>query len=378
MHDLQLVGVHDDGEHLVLTGGDGQRYRVRIDEPMRAAVRRDRARLGQLQIQTEGWLRPRDIQARIRAGETAEQVAAGSGVSLEHVRRYEGPVLAERGHVAGLARRLPARQVPERPEFGELVAERLTARGVPAESAAWDAWRREAGTWTVQLAFQAGSKDRVAQWTFDVQRSHLEPLDDEARWLSAATGDEGDPVPGRRLAAVSERVYDVEADGGVRAAQRRRARRAPQPGGTPQPEPDDAPENTDEGAGGARTLELLDALRGRRGRRQPVDEPVDEPLDEPSDEPGGLFVEQDVEPAGDDSGHPLPPAAHPPASRPHETVDAGVLDLSEGAVAVAVEESRDGAPDEPAPVRRRPSKSSKSRRASVPSWDDIVFGAKRE
>jgi Protein of unknown function (DUF3071) len=89
MQDLTLVGVHDDGEHLVLTGPDGQKYRILVDDPLRAAVRRDRARLGQLQIELDGRLRPRDIQARIRAGQTAEEVAESSGLPVEHVRRYE-------------------------------------------------------------------------------------------------------------------------------------------------------------------------------------------------------------------------------------------------------------------------------------------------
>src|SRR5512140_2836843 len=99
MQDLKLVGVHDDGEHLVLSAPDGQKYLLAVDDPLRAAVRLDRARLGQLQIQTEGRLRPREIQARIRAGQTAEEVAEASGLTIEHIRRFEGPVLAEREFV---------------------------------------------------------------------------------------------------------------------------------------------------------------------------------------------------------------------------------------------------------------------------------------
>ena len=109
MQDLQLVGVHDDGEHVLLVSADGHRFRLPIDEPLRAAVRRDRARLGQLQIAIEGALRPRDIQARIRAGETAEDVAQASGLPIEHIRKYEGPVLAEREHVAETAQQQPVR-----------------------------------------------------------------------------------------------------------------------------------------------------------------------------------------------------------------------------------------------------------------------------
>src|SRR5512135_32558 len=109
MQDLTLVGVHDDGEHLVLSGPDGQKYRVLVNDPLRAAVRLDRARLGQLQIETEGRLRPRDIQARIRAGQTAEEIAVSAGVPVEMIRRFEGPVLAEREFVVRQAQAVRVR-----------------------------------------------------------------------------------------------------------------------------------------------------------------------------------------------------------------------------------------------------------------------------
>ena len=63
MQDLRLIGVQDDGGHLILVSRDGDRYRLPLDEALRAAARRDRPRLGQLQIQIDGGLRPRDVQA---------------------------------------------------------------------------------------------------------------------------------------------------------------------------------------------------------------------------------------------------------------------------------------------------------------------------
>jgi len=240
MQDLTLVGVHDDGEHLVLVGPDGHRCRVRVDEPLRAAVRRDRARLGQLQVEQSGVLRPKDIQARIRAGQTAEEVAADSGVPVENVRRYEGPVLAEREFVARQARAVRVRRgspgVPgSYPTLDELVTQRLTAREVDPAAVGWDAWRTE-GTWYIRLAFTAGGRDRHADWTYDVQLRHVSPVDDEARWLLDEQPAEA-PGAGRRVLApvrdglvperggplTRERVYDVEADGGVRTAEDDRA-----------------------------------------------------------------------------------------------------------------------------------------------------------
>ena len=354
MQDLQLVGVHDDGEHVMLSSEDGQRYRLHIDEALRAAVRRDRARLGQLQIQIDGGMRPKDIQARIRAGATAEEVAEVSGLTVEHVRRYEGAVLAEREHVCELARRLPVRHRDgsgRSPQLEVLVGERLTARGV-ADGTEWDAWRRDDGRWTIQLTFRAGSKDRRAQWAFDMARSTLEALDDESRWLSAIEGEESGPIPGRRLSSVKERVYDVEADGGVRESRRRGGRPALPSGPSAPPVADEAPDAEALDQRDAAPVDLLDALRGRRGRRAPV-------LD--------LDAIEAAEAADDEHG-PVP-AAHPPASRPGEATDAEVLEL----------------PEEPAQVGSRrgaraaaPNGKTKGKRASVPSWDEIVFGAKRD
>src|ERR671933_621763 len=305
MQDLTLVGVHDDGNHLVLTGADGQRYLLKVDEPLRAAVRRDRARLGQLQIELAGALRPRDIQAMIRAGRTAEDVAAEAGVPVEHVRRYEGPVLAEREFVTRQARAVRVRRATPGapgswPTLDELVIQRLAAREVDAATASWDAWRTE-GTWFIRMAFTAAGRERRAEWAYDVQLRHVTPLDDEARWfvdeVSPAAASGPLPGPGPAEGLVRERVYDVEADGGLRPVEDERAGAA------------------------AATVDLLDTLRERRGRRQSLPDPADD-----SDTPDALerAVDQ-LRVRSEALGE--PPAAHPPRSRPDQLEDAEVLAL---------------------------------------------------
>ena len=141
MGELELVGLHEDGEHLVLVAPDGARFRVRIDEPLRAAVRRDRPQLEQLRAESAGTLSPREIQARIRAGATTQEVADSAGLPVERVRRYEGPVLAEREHVAEQARGTRVGRDVGAPTLGDLVTDRLAARGVDPGSLAWDAAR---------------------------------------------------------------------------------------------------------------------------------------------------------------------------------------------------------------------------------------------
>lgn len=130
MQDLKLIGVHEDGDHLLLADGDGGRYRLALDDALRAAARRDRPRLGQLQIEIEGGLRPRDVQSLIRSGLSTEEVAGRSGWTVEKVRRFEGPVLAEREFIANKARAtVLAHDGKSAETFGERVETRLRDRG---------------------------------------------------------------------------------------------------------------------------------------------------------------------------------------------------------------------------------------------------------
>ena len=149
MQDLRLIGVHEDGQHLLLADADGGRYRLTLDEALRAAARRDRPRLGQLQIEIEGGLRPRDVQALIRRGLSTEEVADRAGWTVEKVRRFEGPVLAEREHVAQIAQQCAVGSRGHGPvTLAERVAERLRDRGVERDDVEWDSARDDEGVWS--------------------------------------------------------------------------------------------------------------------------------------------------------------------------------------------------------------------------------------
>ncbi|MER6302572.1 septation protein SepH [Kitasatospora sp. NPDC001539] len=183
--ELRVVAVSNDGTRLVLKAADSTEYTLPIDERLRAAIRGDRPRLGQIEIEVESHLRPRDIQARIRAGASAEEVAQAAGISVDRVRRFEGPVLAERAFMAERARKTAIRRNGESPgpQLGEAVAERLALRGAEKDTERWDSWRRDDGTWEVILAYRADGEGRSASWTYDPPRRLVQPNDDEARAL---------------------------------------------------------------------------------------------------------------------------------------------------------------------------------------------------
>lgn len=185
MRDLRLVGLSEDGSHLVLEQADGDRYQLAVDERIHAALRGDRARLGQLQINLESTMRPREIQARIRSGQSLDEVAREAGMPVERVRRYAGPILHEREHIAQEAAKANVKSDDHGAVMllGELVADRLEERGVPRDGMEWDAWRREDGGWEVRLDYVAGDRQRSALWVYDPMRKVVTADDDDARWL---------------------------------------------------------------------------------------------------------------------------------------------------------------------------------------------------
>ena len=110
MHDLTPVGLSKDGNKLLLISASGEEYAVAVDRKLRAALKGDQTRIGQLEMKMESALRPRDIQNRIRGGESAEAVATAAGTTVDAIMGFAGPVLAERAHVAQTAQKASVRR----------------------------------------------------------------------------------------------------------------------------------------------------------------------------------------------------------------------------------------------------------------------------
>lgn len=210
MQDLTLVGLTEDKSKLILVSDSMQEYTLAVDARLLAALRGDHARFGQLEIQMESALRPRDIQARIRAGESPDTVAAAAQTTVEKIMGYATPVLAERAHIADRAQRSSVRRkAGEGPArlLGDAVAERLGARNVDPSTVAWDAWRRTDGRWTLVADYRSGDNARHAEFLYDAPGRYVVPEDDEARWLvgeaSAVKGPQPRSAGQRRLSSVS-------------------------------------------------------------------------------------------------------------------------------------------------------------------------------
>ncbi|GCD34321.1 DNA-binding protein [Streptomyces chrestomyceticus JCM 4735] len=348
MPELRVVAVSNDGTRLVLKAADSTEYTLPIDERLRAAVRNDRARLGQIEIEVESHLRPRDIQARIRAGASAEEVAQLAGIPVDRVRRFEGPVLAERAFMAERARKTPVRRPGENtgPQLGEAVAERLLLRGADKDSVQWDSWRRDDGTWEVLLVYRVAAEPHSASWTYDPPRRLVQAVDDEARALIGETDDTPEPsfpfVP--RIARLPrDRPLDRALD---RQSQDRDRDRAGAE--------DDEPARAEDGSGERDSLtSLLEAVPSFRGDMV-VPEPVKAPAQEESVEDEEL--EEPAAPAASaGAGSAYADVLMPRAVAGHRDRLTGTTDRQAEADGV------------------RP-----GRRAAVPSWDEIVFGTRRK
>lgn len=350
MQDLRVIGVEDGA--LLLVSDEGDRYRIAVDDNLRAKVRQPIMDAG-----AGRRLAPKDIQSHIRSGMSAQDVASITGAPLEYIQRFEGPVIAEREYVIESALAVPVHtamdtEVGDSPTtFGSAILSRLHELNAVDER--WASWKEEGNGWVVKLSFTAESIDHDARWRFDPKKSALAPLNNEAETLSRQGELAGSLIPRLRAVDGRDRVADstrfdsgafVDHDLAVDFATHDTRPHDTQPHDTAALT--DAPPRIGSEESGEDTLpsnqtaDLLEALRRRRGEREAAhyDELEDAMSAHPST--GGIRL-VDI---------PLPSLGEiDPDDEPHQTA--------------------------PQQLHAR---SSKKGRAAMPSWDEIVFGARSD
>lgn len=348
MQDLRVIGV-EDGKLLAISD-DGQRFRIEIDDGLRSSIRN-----AGNEPRPEQKVSPKEIQALIRAGMSAEEVAASTGVRIEDVRRFEGPIVAEREYVVNSAMDVPVHTVlgaelGEQPaSFGEAINARLRQLG--AANQRWASWKETQDGWVIKLTFVAGEIEHDARWRFDPKKLALSPLNSDAENLSRQGDLSGTLIPRLRAVDGGDSQFDQSRfDSGAFTEEQLHESdssnadsslldTAPQlervPYGRIGTRP--APASTEQLSNSSQTADLLEALRKRRGEREAANfVDLEESRSEHPSSGGIRLVEvplpdMDEEPDDEDSVQPIPAA-----------------------------------------------KSSKRNRASVPSWDEIVFGARSD
>jgi hypothetical protein len=335
MQELRLVAVSEDGSYAILAvPGRSGRFSLPIDDRLRTVAKGQFSRLAQYEIEVEYPLRPKEIQDRIRAGETAEEIADAAGIPPDRIRRFEGPVLAEREYRAQEAQRATVKGHGDGPgpRLGDIVAERLASAGATADSIRWDSRKRSDGNWQIQLQFAIAGRLLIAEWLFDPRRRHVTPDDDQAVQLCLPESD----WPTARFAARPHGTATVTPIGSRLSLHQHEADRrtgsARQGGLSPAPVPqrgaqDDLPAHAGErAAGGAMAAAIADPDAGHDSTTLTIDAP-----------------------ATDAAGRADEPAAPDQLELP-----------------------------EPAAAPAKKAAGGRSRRSSVPSWDEIMFGTSRQ
>ena len=181
MRDLHVVALSGDGQHLVLatrSGVDVGEFRVAVDDRLSAALRGQLPRPG---TSTPPSVTPKEIQARLRAGESVEQIAVSAGVPASRIERFAGPVLSERERMITGARDAVVarpRRGPSDLPLGRAVDQHLGEyAGYRPEDTVWSARRVDAGRWVVEVSWVARGRERTAGWTYDPGAREAVPLD---------------------------------------------------------------------------------------------------------------------------------------------------------------------------------------------------------
>ncbi len=323
----------------------------------------------------------REIQDRLRSGSSVEEVAAEAGVEPAELQGYAVPIIAERDHIADLARTANVRRAGDSPAHRGLeavVTEQLRALDLDPRDVEWSAARVERRRWQVMATLSSEGENRRAVFNFDVDGRYSVAANEDARWMLGES-----PLP----------PLDLDTEPTLELTEEeRRARMAPEDEYDDWDDEDDGPSEIDTLyemmstyedtlSGYEDTLSMLRGFGGDReayaGPRLVPDLPDDE-ADRTRDEDG---PDEDSRyglghPAGtarrtsrprDPQGTDEPEEGHReerrPSNRAASRASAQRRPRSEGDQPPLVES------DTPAPRRRTPRK-----RAHVPSWDEIVFG----
>jgi hypothetical protein len=346
MQDIRLVG--NDGEYLNLETQSGDKFRLVLDESLRAAVKRDSSqRLDAINIS------PREIQDAVRAGASAQDVASQHSVPLDYVEKFALTVIDEIGHIIASAQAVRVAIAADRYseatqlEFGEVVAERIA--NASGKNAVWSAIKFEGLPWHVTVTYDLGETQVAAVWSFDQRKLVLSPENEAAIKLSA--GDHASSIPAPKLRTVD--TDDVQTQ--VISL----------------PKPAEAPaEPTIAVVPEVSRISAIEELTRASVATNKYSEGF-------AEEPSAIEPVQQLTETADLLEALRRKRAEANKSEPATIVEEPVV--TQVVEPVAVEPApAEPAPAEPAEVAPAPISTAKKGRPSMPSWDEIVFGTKTE
>ena len=184
MSELRLTGKNPEGTHLTLTNPIGEEFTVRISDTLRATVNQPRLAAVAASDDVE-TMSVKEIQRRLRSGDTMDVIARDGRISVEKVERFAGPILQERVYILDQAFAVVLRKESAREQetFQDVVSSRLAPMGVDSDSLSWNTWRIDDGTWTIDLSYPNRDGHGSATWNFDLNRRSITATNENARWM---------------------------------------------------------------------------------------------------------------------------------------------------------------------------------------------------
>lgn len=345
MIDLEFLGPAGDGESLVFTDQGGERYRVAASGELRAEIARLLIR-GSDSSSQERPASPGQIQALLRSGLSPAEVAEQSGSDVERVLRYYAPVEAEINRAIRLAQAGRVGVEVDSPTMGDLVIDRLAAKGIDIQEIAWSAAKESDGDWVTILSFPENGVIQTARWSSSANTGRVVALDPVAQELTETT------QPSSPMNSLFPPAPLLP-----RKADERQQATSDEVSIPVTPRLDRVSASEDQ----ARAEELVEKLNQARGKRVPI---MDDMLD----------LELDDADVGDEdseqqsTGVSLRSVTDP--ANQQSTATTQTTGTDDPASEKSTEPPVDTAP--------QPSGSKRGKRTPVPSWDEIVFGQRPE
>ena len=181
--ELQLVGRTGDGSAIELTDNSGAKFSLPITENLKTALTQPRL-VSVAPIDERPSFGVKEIQARLRAGESMGSISRTTDWSVEKIEKFSGPILQERAYVIETARKSYLRREASSPTLDEATFIQLSSHGVDMEAVEWNTHRNVDGTWNIVVQYPNIDGTAEANWNFELGNRILTAQDDSARWIA--------------------------------------------------------------------------------------------------------------------------------------------------------------------------------------------------
>mgnify|MGYP000061551322 FL=1 len=181
--ELQLVGRTGDGSAIELTDVSGAKFSLPITETLKTALTQPRL-VSVAPIDERPSFGVKEIQARLRAGESMGSISRTTDWAVEKIEKFSGPILQERAYVIETALKSFLRREASSPTLGEATDVQLSSHGVDMEAVEWNTHRNVDGTWNIVVQYPNIDGTAEANWNFELGNRILTAKDDSARWIA--------------------------------------------------------------------------------------------------------------------------------------------------------------------------------------------------